>query len=126
MKLNRGEVLQMTTRANKRPWTKAKCTAMVLSGCLVVLVGAAQSMGGTTITYTYDRQHRLVQASYSGSSKVCYAYDAANNLDLEVSVTDAKYLKSFLLWMCKTGDAIREFSRRLVFWRSKAPVGGRS
>lgn len=72
-----------------------KLAALIVS----VLVAALAVHAGTTITYTYDRQYRLTQASYSESEKVCYSYDAANNLDLEVSITDAKYLKSFLYWL---------------------------
>ena len=82
----------------------------------VVLVACA-ARAGTTIEYSYDRQHRLTQASYSESEKVCYSYDAANNLDLEVSITDAKYLKSFLLWFGKAGDTLGDFIRGLAFWR---------
>ena len=66
---------------------------------LEVIVSSSACRAGTTIGYTFDRQHRLVQASYSETEKVCYSYDAANNLDLEVSITDAKYLKSFLYWL---------------------------
>ena len=53
----------------------------------------------TAITYTYDKQHRLTQVSYSNSEKTFYSYDGANNLDTEVSITDSKYLKSFLYWL---------------------------
>ena len=57
-------------------------------------------------------------------------YDAANNLGLEVSITDSKYLKSFLLylssvvkenagvWLAKAGDTIRDFSRSIIFWKT--------
>jgi hypothetical protein len=63
---------------------------------LLVVYMALPCFASTTIEYSYDRQHRLVQASYSETEQVCYSYDAANNLDLEVSITEAKYLKSFL------------------------------
>ena len=79
------------------------------------------SLAGTTIEYSYDRQHRLTQASYSDSEKVCYSYDAANNLDLEVSITDAKYLKSFLLWFGKAGDTLGDFIRGLAWWQGSEP-----
>ena len=82
---------------------------------------ALQSVASTTITYTYDKQHRLTSASYSESEKVCYSYDAANNLDLEVSITDAKYLKSFLLWFGKAGDTLGDFIRGLAFWWGGEP-----
>ena len=73
----------------------------VLAVVFLLLMGVflRAAFASTTITYTYDRQHRLTQASYSDSEKVCYSYDAANNLDLEVSITDSKYLKSFLYWL---------------------------
>jgi len=54
-----------------------------------------------TITYTYDAQHRLVQASYSASEKVFYNYDAAGNMDQHVTITNAKYLESWLLYLAR-------------------------
>jgi len=54
---------------------------------------------GTTITYTYDKQHRLTSVDYSAAqtdAHVAYQYDAANNLDIYVAITDGQYLKSFL------------------------------
>jgi len=50
------------------------------------------------ITYTYDAQHRLVQASYSTTEKVFYNYDAAGNVDQHIVITDSKYLESWLLY----------------------------
>jgi|GEM_PF-2507814 len=52
-----------------------------------------------TITYTYDAQHRLVQASYSASEKVFYNYDAAGNVDQHVTITDVKHLENWLLYL---------------------------
>ena len=52
-----------------------------------------------TITYTYDAQHRLVQASYSASEKAFYNYDAAGNVDVHITITDEQYLKPFLYWL---------------------------
>lgn len=57
---------------------------------------------GTTITYTYDKQHRLTSADYSAAqadAHVAYQYDAANNLDVYVAITDGQYLKSFLWYL---------------------------
>jgi len=45
---------------------------------------------GTTIAYTYDKQHRLASADYSAAqadAHVAYQYDAANNLDVSPSPT---------------------------------------
>jgi len=76
--------------------TKRFSPAAVIAFLSLVVCGTVlPSLAGTTIEYSYDRQHRLVQASYSESEKVCYSYDAANNLDTEVSITDAKYLKCY-------------------------------
>ena len=66
---------------------------------LVLLVFATSALAGTTITYSYDAQYRLVQASYSDSQKEFYNYDVAGNLELYVAVTDSTYLNSFLLYL---------------------------
>ena len=69
----------------------------LILGILLLLVASAQA--GTTITYTYDQQHRLTSADYSAAqtdAHVAYQYDAANNLDVYVAITDGQYLKSFL------------------------------
>jgi len=66
---------------------------------LGILLAAATARAGTTITYTYDKQHRLTSADYSAAqadAHVAYQYDAANNLDVYVAITDGQYLKSFL------------------------------
>ena len=63
------------------------------------LAFATSALAGTTITYDYDAQYRLVQASYSASEKEFYNYDAAGNLELYVAVTDSSYLNSFLLYL---------------------------
>lgn len=70
---------------------------ILILGVLVLM--AASVRAGTTITYTYDKQHRLVSADYSAAqadAHVAYQYDAANNLDVYVAITDGQYLKSFL------------------------------
>ena len=66
---------------------------------VALLVAATSAVAGTTITYTYDAQYRLVQASYSESEKEFFNYDAAGNLELYVAVTDSVYLNSFLLYL---------------------------
>ncbi|MGI6495154.1 MAG: hypothetical protein ACOX5G_03545 [Kiritimatiellia bacterium] len=69
---------------------------------LGILLMVATAHAGTTITYTYDKQHRLTSADYSAAqtdAHVAYQYDAANNLDVEASITDGQYLKSFLYWL---------------------------
>ena len=66
---------------------------------LVLLVFVTSALAGTTITYSYDAQYRLVQASYSASEKEFFNYDAAGNLELYVAVTDSVYLNSFLLYL---------------------------
>lgn len=69
---------------------------MLLVVCAVV--SAPSTTPAATVTYTYDAQHRLVQASYSTSEKVFYNYDAAGNVDQHIVITDAKYLESWLLY----------------------------
>ena len=56
-----------------------------------------------TITYTYDAQHRLVQSRYSESEKTFYNYDAAGNVDQHITITDAKYLQSWLWYFSLRG-----------------------
>jgi hypothetical protein len=68
---------------------------------LVAICAVALSLPdapAATIAYTYDAQHRLVQASYSASEKAFYNYDAAGNVDQHITITNAKYLESWLLW----------------------------
>jgi len=63
---------------------------------------ACTAHAGTWIRYTHDKQHRLTSADYSAAqpdARVAYQYDAANNLDMEVSITDSQYLRSFLFWL---------------------------
>lgn len=72
-----------------------KITILTLG--LLLLVTSARA--GTTITYTYDKQHRLTSADYSAAqtdAHVAYQYDAANNLDVYAAIADGQYLKSFL------------------------------
>ena len=62
------------------------------------------AFAGPTITYTYDTQHRLMSADYSevqSEAAVTYQYDAADNIDVVVSATDASWLKSFMIWLAK-------------------------
>jgi len=68
-----------------------KRISLLLAFCLSPLV-----INAATITYTYDAQHRLVQASYSASQKEFFNHDAAGNVDQRVAITDAKYLESWL------------------------------
>ena len=68
---------------------------------LLLTALALPSLAGTTITYTYDKQHRLTSADYSATqadAHVAYQYDAANNLDVYVAITDAQYLESWMLY----------------------------
>ena len=76
-----------------------KSTALLV---LLMIFACTQCLAGTTITYTYDRQHRLTSADYSVAqtdAHVAYQYDAANNLDVYVAITDGQYLKSFLWYL---------------------------
>jgi len=69
---------------------------------LGVLLTVSTAQAGTTITYTYDKQHRLASVDYSAAqadAHVAYQYDAANNLDVYVAITDSQYLKSFLWYL---------------------------
>lgn len=69
---------------------------------LLVALTYTPCLAGTTITYTYDKQHRLTSADYSAAqtdAHVAYQYDAANNLDVCVAITDGQYLKSFLWYL---------------------------
>lgn len=68
---------------------------------LLWMMVSISCFGGSVFVYQYDVQHRLVAVDYSEAqtdAHVSYQYDAANNLDLEVSITDGAHLKSFLLW----------------------------
>ena len=65
---------------------------------VTLLVSWRADLHAATITYTYDTQHRLVQASYSDSQREFYNYDAAGNVEQHVVITDAKYLQSWLLY----------------------------
>lgn len=65
----------------------------------MLLVG---SVHAATITYTYESQHRLVSADYwaaQADTHMTYQYDAANNIDLIVAITDSQWLRSFQLWL---------------------------
>jgi len=73
-----------------------KTLSLSIIGCIILTVFA---QAGTTITYTYDKQHRLTSVDYSAvqtDAHVAYQYDAANNLDVYVAITDGQYLRSFL------------------------------
>ncbi len=74
---------------------------------LFVLFGLATTAFPATITYTYDGQYRLTQVTYSDSQKECFSYDAANNLDLYMALTDSKYFNSFLLYFAHLGGEFR-------------------
>jgi hypothetical protein len=76
---------------------KTRLLSLILSIAL-----SASCVAGTTITYTYDKQHRLTSVDYSAAqtdAHVAYQYDAANNLDIYVAITDGQYLKSFLWYL---------------------------
>ena len=84
-----------------------KNVAMILG----VLLAAATVEAGPTITYTYDKQHRLTSADYSAAqtdAHVAYQYDAANNLDVYVAITDGQYLKSFLWYLSLLPAPVRQ------------------
>ena len=85
---------------------------IILPLILALLVFATSALAGTTITYTYDAQYRLVQASYSESEKEFYNYDAAGNLELYVAVTGSAYLNSFLLYLTFLEDQTRPLCYR--------------
>ena len=72
-----------------------KSLLLIGLGCFALALHTANA---ATITYTYDAQHRLVQASYSASQKEFFNHDAAGNVDQRVAITDAKYLESWLLY----------------------------
>ena len=74
---------------------------------LALLFFATSALAVTTSIYSYDAQYRLLQASYSGSEKEFFNYDAAGNLDLYVAVTDSSYLNSFLLYLTFLEDQTR-------------------
>lgn len=76
---------------------------MNIRACLLAMVVCGGAAQAATITYTYDPQHRLVQASYSASEKVFYNYDAAGNVDQQVTITDEKYLQSWLWYFSILG-----------------------
>lgn len=70
---------------------------------ITAVLGIILSAPAATITYTYDAQHRLVQASYGASEKAFINYDAAGNVDQQVVITDAKYLQSWLWYFSMLG-----------------------
>ena len=81
----------------------------ILTLGLLLLVTSVHA--GTTITYTYDKQHRLTSADYSAAqadAHVAYQYDAANNLDVYVAITDGQYLKSFLWYLSWLPAPVRQ------------------
>ena len=66
---------------------------------ITLLIALARPcLDAAPVSYTYDAQRRLVQASYSATQKEFYNYDAAGNVDQHVVITDAKYLESWLLY----------------------------
>lgn len=71
--------------------------------CIITVCGFAWMTSAATITYTYDAQHRLVQASYSASEKAFINYDAAGNVEQQIVITDAKYLQSWLWYFSMLG-----------------------
>ena len=90
---------------------------IILLLILTLLVLGTSAFAGTTITYSYDAQYRLVQARYSDSQKEFYNYDAAGNLDLYVAVTDSSYLNSFLLYLTFLEDQRRPLCYRPDYQR---------
>ena len=94
-------------------WTKdthnEKNNFLVFVVTLLVKHAAA-----TTITYTYDSQHRLVSVDYSEAqpdTHVVYQYDAANNVNLIVAITDSQWLRSFMLWLSAVWTGNDQISR---------------
>jgi len=75
---------------------------------MLTIFVAFPCLATTTINYTYDAQHRLLQASHSDSQKDFYSYDAAGNVDQHVVITDAKYLQSWLLYFSMLGGHAAE------------------
>ena len=71
---------------------------LVFWSALLILALHCRTTHAATITYTYDAQHRLVQASYTASQKEFFNHDAAGNVHQRVAITDAKYLESWLLY----------------------------
>ena len=71
--------------------------------CVMSLLVLARTSSAAVISYTYDGQHRLVQAGYSNAERTFYAYDAAGNLEQHVAITDSKYLQSWLLYFSMVG-----------------------
>ena len=68
---------------------------ILLTGLTMFLAGIVSAE--TVISYSYDKQYRLVETKYSEASKVVYAYDAANNLKFLMSILDPQKIQSFLL-----------------------------
>ena len=81
---------------------------------LVVGIFVCGTAKAATITYTYDAQHRLVQASYTASQKEFFNHDAAGNVDQRVAITDAKYLESWLLYFSMLG--VGPFPGQAIAW----------
>ena len=73
-----------------------------LIAMLIIVVFEANTEAAT-MKYTYDAQHRLVQASFGAAAKVFINYDAAGNMDQQVVITDAKYLQSWLWYFSMLG-----------------------
>ena len=87
---------------------------MLFLACVVTFVLTLHDGKAATITYTYDAQHRLVQASYSASQKEFFNHDAAGNVDQRVAITDAKYLESWLLYFSMLGGD--PFPGHVIAW----------
>jgi len=88
----------------------------------VIIVFCVSITEAATITYTYDAQHRLVQASYSASEKAFINYDAAGNVDQQIVITDAKYLQSWLWYLSKLGYPGYPFSNVMGLLVQRGPA----
>ena len=74
-------------------------TILGILALVMMLCAFGQAHADTTISYSYDQNNRLVKAEYSESQQMFYNYDAADNMTLAMAITDAQYLKSFMLYL---------------------------
>ena len=86
-----------------------------LSGIMLSLFVLTGSVYAGTIVYSYDEQHRLAGVNFDNEATITYAYDKANNLVEYNVLTEAQYLKPFMLWQSwQYEDAVQPMCNRNV------------
>lgn len=52
----------------------------ILAGVVIALLATASTAEAAGVTYTYDGQGRVTQASYANGTVITYTYDTAGNI----------------------------------------------